>query len=345
MHLQKIFRKFSLLGLCCLILLFTQLITFAQIDITTLEPITVENADQLMIVDTLLTTSGDAMYVDFRADGYVLASTGFQSGIVDIWDIRADNKYTQLTGPTDTIWMVEFSPNGQYIAGGSWDDTLTIWDLTNLDSTPQIFTTPSDAFGLGFSPDGTLVTFGDDGGRVYVYEVDSGEEVLMLNLSSWAYDVSIGELDGQLLLAAATLDGQVTVIDIQTEETLFEIDAFTQARRVEFSPDGTMLATSGYADGGSEMRIWSTISGNLIADFDVDDLDDGTNAVVWSPDSSLLLTASYNGLVHVFDAVTGALLNVLEVPTGWASSVAINADMTLIAVSTREREVVLWGIQ
>ena len=41
-----------------------------------------------------------------------------------------DIPYTSLEGHTDNVVSVSFSPDGQTLASGSWDDTIRLWDAT-----------------------------------------------------------------------------------------------------------------------------------------------------------------------------------------------------------------------
>jgi WD40 repeat protein/serine/threonine protein kinase len=68
-----------------------------------------------------------------------------------------------LRGHVGDVWRVTFSSNGRYLATGSWDSTIKIWDLKALEKDPKAepVTLRGHAgviYGLAFSPDGRLAS-------------------------------------------------------------------------------------------------------------------------------------------------------------------------------------------
>jgi WD40 repeat protein len=97
------------------------------------------------------------------APGPLEVAAGFTAKIWEVrdWDAKTSKlpeRHT-LNGHVGYAWRVTFSRDGRYLATGSWDSTIKIWDLEALGKDPKAepVTLRGHAgviYGLAFSPDG-----------------------------------------------------------------------------------------------------------------------------------------------------------------------------------------------
>jgi WD40 repeat protein len=86
-------------------------------------------------------------------------ASGYSDGTVKIWDASNGTQLLQLTGHTDYIRVVAWSPTGDRLATASLDGTVRIW---NADTGTQLglFQYPGKVLALDWSPDGNQIVYG-----------------------------------------------------------------------------------------------------------------------------------------------------------------------------------------
>jgi WD40 repeat protein len=104
-----------------------------------------------------------------------------------------------------------------------------------------------------------------------------------------------------------------------------------------FSPDGTLLATSG---GDATVRIWETATGTTVRGLTTHSAP--VRSVAFSPDGSLLASASDDRTVRVWETSTGSSVQVLTGHTSGAMAVAFSPDGTTLASAGLDQTVRVW---
>ena len=60
---------------------------------------------------------------------------GQESVSVRLWDVKTwENIHTFWGHPTD-VWSIDFSPDGETLASGSYDGTILLWDMKSFINT------------------------------------------------------------------------------------------------------------------------------------------------------------------------------------------------------------------
>ncbi|CAG9323618.1 unnamed protein product [Blepharisma stoltei] len=95
--------------------------------------------------------------IALSVDGSLLA-TADNCNILHIWDIMNDNKLTELQGPKHGVNSIAFSPKGGFVAAGSRDGFLRIWNIATS-SMISPFGYYSIIFSVEYSACGKYIVF------------------------------------------------------------------------------------------------------------------------------------------------------------------------------------------
>ena len=252
-----------------------------------------------------------------------LVACGSDDSIIKLWDLQ-DNTAYSLTGHTDKVNSVTFSPNGQLLATGGNDRQINIWDVHKK----QVITTLSHNLpesshsainSLAFSPDGkNLASAGYQ--SVIIWDVDSWQEKHTLKHDDWVHTVVFSP-NGKFL--AAVNGKQIKIWDVKQQRVIQLLDGDSNwIGAIAFSPDSQT-----FVSGGSEGRIifWSVLNWKPIRECrdvsSISDLDfsmDGKN-----------ITSAGNSVV-VWNVKNGKRVTSFSKHIGWVMEAAFSPDGTNI---------------
>lgn len=105
--------------------------------------------------------------VDVSKDGQILASGG--DNTVKLWRLSTRQEICTLTGHTQSIRFVTFSPDGQTLASGSWDKTIKLWQVSTGRELCTLTGHTYSVTSLAFSPDGQILVSGSGNKTVKIW--------------------------------------------------------------------------------------------------------------------------------------------------------------------------------
>lgn len=95
-----------------------------------------------------------------------------------VFHVQAVTRCTSsISGHSDAVVSVQFSPDGSYLASGSGDTTVRFWDVNT--ETPR-FTCQSHkhwVLAIAWSPDGQRLASADKNGTIYVWDPKTGKQI------------------------------------------------------------------------------------------------------------------------------------------------------------------------
>ncbi len=250
-----------------------------------------------------------------------------------------------LTGHTERVLSVVFSPDGSRLASGSTDRTVKVWDITTGQFVETLQIETFHLHGVEFSHDGTTLFTGSSGGYISLWDIQ--QRRLRRKLEGhrhWVEGIARSP-DGNTL-ASVGRGGALCVWGANDGSLLYSVEAVDKELTrlgmycVAYSPDGSTLATG--AD-DNLVKIWNAKTGEVLRACA------GHTAGVWAvaflPDGARLVSASKDGTLKLWNVTTGELLRTMTPNTRRVRGIAVTPDGLAIASGHSDSAIRLWDAQ
>ncbi len=274
------------------------------------------------------------------------------------------------------IWEVSslaFSPNGQTLVSGSFDETIQVW---NLKTRKLIRSLPGHKDGVNavvISPDAqTLVSAGGSANlntdktiRVWNLQQPQSASQRKLQrsqpkakrqnrnsplLTLTDHKAGITSLaitpDGQTL-ASASYDKTIKLWNLKTGQLINTITGHNSwVRSIAISPDGQTIASGGGSldpKTDTNVRLWNLKTGELIRM--IPGNSNSTNFVRFSSDGKTLVVGSETA-IKILNTNSGELINTINAPSPEGiKAVSLSPDGKTLAMTSLDASVKLWNLE
>lgn len=232
-------------------------------------------------------------------------AVGSQQGEVFILDALKGTLLKVLTGHTDLVTSVSFSPDGLAVTSSSKDRTIRIWNLATGDE-PLVLKKHTHAVNVvQYGNQGKWLYSGADDFHIIIWDSTSGDMIEDIRYNQKITDIAVST--DNALLAVGLGDSTTVIRDISEKRDLVKLNddkQVTAVTSVSLTANKSLLAT-GSLDG--VVRIWNVANGKKLWDFQLVDTNnralapgDAVLDVVFSGSGTRLAALSADGQVKIW---------------------------------------------
>ena len=290
----------------------------------------------------------------FNSDGHQLLTSWWNGNAAQLLNIDTGEDLFILSGHTNALFALIFSPDNKRIVTASRDRTARVWDSSIGRELLTLYGHPAPIYSVALSPDGVHLATGDEQGNLRIWNIDPDQELFSVSgvempLSGFREPREpLFSPDGTRLYAIFNVfatglqpNSRVKVFDSTTGVALLnlaEMDG-VEFNSLALSPDGKRLAVGG-SDG--HVRVWDSDTSQLLLDLTAQ------SSTVWgiafSLDGKLLATPSQDNTAKIWDAMTGKARMTLTGHSDEIRGLAFSPDGTKLATASADTSARIWNL-
>lgn len=198
---------------------------------------------------------GQLTAIAFSSSDKRIASSYVNQAKIRLWDPETDEapELFEDYGHFAAVTALDFSPDGHFLASGSSDKSLVIWDLSKTKMPQRFMGHTGTVVSVSFSPDSSYVASGSPDKTVRLWLMGKADAVCVLRGHEDAVSSVCFSPDGKSIVSGSD-DGTVRIWDIRAEQTSHKLTGHRNAvTSVAFSPRSTMIAS---ASQDGTVRLW-----------------------------------------------------------------------------------------
>ena len=278
---------------------------------------------------------GKVFSTSWSSDNTRLA-VGYESG-AQIWNINQNDVITLIDFPSHIMWDVEWSPNQQNLATGSFD--LKLWNVG--EDHPQVlnvFDNQSEIYAISWSPDGTRLAFGGQDNLIRIFNVDDWRELYVLEANAGL--VSLAWSPDGTRLASGSRDNMIKVWNVTTGDLVSSFTAQDQwpPLSISWSQDNKFLVSTEKEN----ILVWDTAKGQVLHRLNASPVN--VVALAWSPQVSCLASGNEDGTIQIWDTNPWEKVTTLTGHTERITDLNWSPNGLALASASEDGTIRLWGI-
>ncbi len=249
----------------------------------------------------------------------------------------------KLQGHSDDLECLAISGNGKLIASGSWDGMVNLF-YTDTNYTPlgTFFDHFSAVNCISFTPNGKTMATGGNDGKVFTYTIDTFGYVTR-DKSLAVHRMSINSLyidPSAKFVYTGSNDGTIVQFDILKNKEK-KINNTHPISCIAVASDRKTIYCS---DNTNIIKRYDFLNANIPV-VNYAGHTDQVNAIVLSKDNKILVSASSDKTIKIWNTVTGKLEKTLTGHDWKVLTIAISANGKYIVSGSNDGSTKIWDVE
>ena len=282
---------------------------------------------------------GGINVLQFSLDGKQLA-VGSNIGVW-LYDLKTGKEVSMFPGKCESI---AFSPDGRFLAGsigGYYREGPQLWEVATGQKMGR----------TGYFPHASLLRFSEDGKTLFALS-DGGESISQLDVETRKGNVKHIEEQIERIVDpgcyafthdkfAIGVGTKIELWDTTTSKILFTLKGNISLLALEFSPDGTRLASAGMNnDEIVPLQLWNIDSKESIL---LDKHTGWVNALAFSSDGKILASGGSDNTVQLWNIATGEPITTFIGHTSSINALTFSPDNRTLASGSTDGTIRFWN--
>lgn len=292
------------------------------------------------IVQHVISSGQWVQSITYSPDGAMLATgTSWGENNVQIWDVGTGKSIGKFTAENN-VGRVHFSPDGNWIAAGTWDGKVFIWDVQSRHLIKTLTDYRGFIYSIDFSPDGNRIMATGRDSSMMVWDVKSGD--LLVNIRTGTFEGNGAFLLDGVQIAAVT----GTSVKIWNVETGLRVAEYKHPQKpiptvLAVSPDGESLYV-GYKDG----RVLELDADPFLMAHEYEGNGESVASIAISPSQEHLLVATASHSIVVWDMESREKISENTNPghSGYVSSLTVSPDGKQLISGADDGRLYAWNL-
>ena len=248
-----------------------------------------------------------------------------------------------LTGHEMEVNSVAYSPDGRFIASGSNDGTVRVWDVrSGEDALSPLHSGDGPIWSLAFSLSGRRVAAGTESGIVCMWALHGSHATLQRLLGHKSKICSVAFSPNGVCFASASVNEPVRIWYSHANQSIgVLLGRIGVIVEIAFSPDGKILACA-FENG--TIQLWTTATGKPAGE-PLQGAQSRLSSICFSPTGTILASTGSSGDILFWSVETRSPIQMLRGDANRITCVRFSPDERSVVSTSDNHNVRLWTVQ